>query len=320
MAVDDEKLIKWFAVEPASLTCWNDFRYVFEKFGFSEGRLLVKFPSPDWPQRVLASCKSDFERKQIEEKLIKSARSAFIEPPSLGHTYNDTWLQGAKNIHLRRSLEGIVVKTDIPESLRFTKTSTVSHCSEEFFGDAGQTVVAREAKSLASASAELMALSSRIVIVDQYFSSRPQFTRSLTEFLRLACENGCEYIDVLTKDGVCDNEDLRLLRENRDQIFQGCRQPMHLSVKVLRPKTAAANFHHRFVLSEVGGIRYDAGVDAVDAEAENDVAVLNRSFHAKQVVRYLGELEEFVSVCSAVLPWDASDVARSRRAAARVRR
>jgi hypothetical protein len=321
MAGTTEKLIKLFAIEPESVTTWNDFRYVFEKFGFSEGRLVVKVPSPDWAKKVLSGCVSEFERIQIEEKLRRSAGSTFVDPPPMGSAYTGSWLQGAKNVHVRRALDGVVVRDEIPETQRFTKISTVAKCTDEFFGDAGQTVVPRDAKSLAAVATELLALSSRAVIVDQYFSSRPQFLRSLTEFLKLASENGCEYFEVLTKaGGDCDQRDLNFLAQNYDQIFRGCRHPISLVVKVLNPKVKAADFHHRLLLSDAGGIRYDAGMDAVDAEKENDVAVLNRSFHAKQVARYLGSLEEFQVRESVSIGWTTEDVARGKRAVTTSRR
>lgn len=315
-----EKLITVFAVEPESITSWSDFRYVFEKFGFSQGRLVVKLPESDWINRVLTSCGSDSEKKQIEAALIAGRYSLFIGPPALGGAHGSNWLQVARNVHLRRTLDGLVVRDDVPTLMQFTKTAKIADCSEEFFGSAGQTVVHRDAKSLASAARELLELSSRVAIVDQYFSSKNQFIRSLAEFLRVASESGCEFIEVLTKINNCDRDDLRVIGRERAGIFKACRAPISLVVKILDPKSKSVDFHHRLILSEIGGIRYDAGFDDVDTQEENDVSVLNRSFHSKQVARYLGALDDFEVIAEEEFMWTIEDCRRAKYENPRTRR
>lgn len=315
-----EKLIKLFAVEPESIATWSDFRYVFEKFGYSEGRLVVKVPDPGWITGVLTNCQSDTEKKQIEAAFMSGERSLFIPPPAMGGAYSANWFQRARNVHLRRALDGVVVREDVPKAIQFTRTAKVSDCSKDFFGAAGQSVVSRDARSLAAAARELLELSSRVVIVDQYFSSKGPFIRTLIEFLKVASECGCEFVEVMSKAGNCDQDDLRLLRQDKTKLFKGCKGPISLLVKVLEPKVRSVDFHHRLLISNVGGIRYDAGFDDVDAQEENDVAVLNRSFHSKQVSRYLGPLDDFKVVTQEQLTWSADDCRRAKHEASRMRR
>lgn len=320
MSAAHEKLIKLFAVEPESVTTWSEFRYVFEKFGYSEGRLVVKLPDPGWIKVVLKNCQSDTEKKQIEAKLMSGERSLFIAPPAVGGAYSGNWFQSAKHVHLRRALDGVVVREDVPKNIQFAKTAKVADCSEDFFGAAGQSVVTRDAKSLAASARELLELSSRVVIVDQYFSSKDRFVRTLIEFLKLASDCGCEFVEVFSKVGNCDQDDLRLLKQEKSRLFNGCNGPVSLVIKILEPKVRSADFHHRLLISDVGGLRYDAGFDDIDVQEENDVAVLNRSFHSKQVARYLGALDEFKVVSQDQFMWSAEDCRRAKYEALRMRR
>src|SRR5690606_977065 len=48
-------MIHEFAVDPEALTGWQNFRYVVEKFGIPQGRLISRFPK-EWKSLVYDAC------------------------------------------------------------------------------------------------------------------------------------------------------------------------------------------------------------------------------------------------------------------------
>ena len=64
-------MISEYALEPVLLNNWKDFRYLVEKFGVSEGRLIARYPK-HWKRLVYESLKdcSVMDKKRIVEMLI----------------------------------------------------------------------------------------------------------------------------------------------------------------------------------------------------------------------------------------------------------
>src|SRR4051812_35827327 len=44
-----------FAIDPATLSTWQSYRYTVEKFGVEHGRLIALFPK-HWRERVIQAC------------------------------------------------------------------------------------------------------------------------------------------------------------------------------------------------------------------------------------------------------------------------
>lgn len=64
-------MIHEYALEPALLNNWRDFRYFTEKFGFSEGRLISRYPRR-WKKMVIESLsETGLNRTKIVERLKK---------------------------------------------------------------------------------------------------------------------------------------------------------------------------------------------------------------------------------------------------------
>jgi hypothetical protein len=56
-----------YAVDPACLGDWQNFRFLMGAFGVSQGRLVSQFPK-DWVKRVCESCGSfSFIQRQKKE-------------------------------------------------------------------------------------------------------------------------------------------------------------------------------------------------------------------------------------------------------------
>ena len=59
-----------YALDPSVLTNWQSFRYFFENFGVSQGRMISQYPKK-WKRMVYEACAGcrDIERSRIEQRL-----------------------------------------------------------------------------------------------------------------------------------------------------------------------------------------------------------------------------------------------------------
>src|SRR6266481_4047429 len=100
-------MIYEYALEPALLSNWQNFRYFAEKFGVSKGRLISRYPRT-WQRLVLESLASCgvIERKRIEEGLIILKRHML----SRHHEWTEQldWLSNAETEHAKRPFHAVI--------------------------------------------------------------------------------------------------------------------------------------------------------------------------------------------------------------------
>lgn len=72
-------MIHEFAVEPAAINNWQDFRFIYDQVGVEHGRLISRFPGK-WAGMVIEAVKAnphvrDIERSSIVTKLQNLERN-----------------------------------------------------------------------------------------------------------------------------------------------------------------------------------------------------------------------------------------------------
>jgi hypothetical protein len=98
-----------YALEPALLNNWKDFRYFTEKFGVSRGWMLSRYPKR-WKRLVyesLSNC-GEIERKRIEEGLHR-LDDRLLDREGEWNPQRD-WLTNAEAEHLRRPFHAVVAR------------------------------------------------------------------------------------------------------------------------------------------------------------------------------------------------------------------
>lgn len=113
-----------FAIEPEAIDNWKDLKYALEKFGYSKGLLIARFPKP-WPRLVIEACErrgvGEVERARIVEKLRQAQSDRLVR---MGLPFDgDDWIANAKRDGVRERLSAILVR-DQRDAERF-------HCLAE---------------------------------------------------------------------------------------------------------------------------------------------------------------------------------------------
>lgn len=254
-----------YAVEPAAIAeSWDTFHYLIEKFGFEQGRLIAKFPKT-WKEMVYDAARhlpDGINKKRIEERLRKVDAGFFV---SSGRPYNPQrgWIDNAVAEHRRHPFRAIIARDDGPNDDGVVYCSNVAD-DHPLMAVALDARIERTAAELAKAVEPLLRWSKDIVLVDRYFDpSAKRFRSVLREFLRLASEGGrqirrCEYHFVDgQKNPPCD-----AFERECGPWLQGVIPPgWTVTFFRWREKLKGEDFHARYVLTDIGGLDINAGLD-----------------------------------------------------------
>ncbi len=253
-------LIKEFAIEPRVMAAWAHFNSLWEDFGAGQGRLISKYPVL-WKQRVdelAKTCSRPVQATAISAKIRRDDHKFLVT----GRNYrgNDTWLQNALSqtatepFHAIIAYEnttganGVLVAGDFPKDEPPYKVVV-----EDF--------VPRRAKDLAACASLLLAHCEQIQLIDPHFNpSEPRF-RNTFEAMLAVCNTGALKL-------------IEIHREKPDPFIAGVQQanyrhrlaglvPAGLTAKVFfwSQKPGGLGMHPRFLLTDLGGIHFENGLD-----------------------------------------------------------
>lgn len=264
-----------YAVEPAAIAeSWPTFRYLIEKFGFEQGRLIARFPN-DWKRLVfeaLNDLPDGTNKNRIVDRLNQVPKSTFVRS---GRPYSPPrgWIDNAVAEHRRLPFRAIIAHDDRPGGDGVVHSSDVSD-EHPLLVVAPDASVLRTAADLGNAAATLLGCSHELIFVDRYFDpSAPRFRKVLREFLRLAAAGDrqvsrCEYHFVDgQKNPACD----AFKRECGTWLHGVIPPGWTVTFFRWREWPGGEDFHARYVLTDVGGLRIDAGLDEKQGQT-TDVA------------------------------------------------
>lgn len=271
-------MLKEYAVEPAAIgSDWQTFRYLIEKFGFDHGRLISQFPK-HWFREVYeaAGGLSDLQKKRVEEALNEAKRNKVVRT---GRPYDPDlagWLDNALAEHAREPFHAIISATNPAGDPCVVRCDEVDD-RHALMACARERAVPRDVESLAGALQEMLRFGARIVFVDPFFDpyKRPHkrvFLRLLTIVKDLNPRAECE-IHYRYHPNKPDNADL----EDRAAVLFGEIIPAEMAITLYcwRERDGGEDFHARYLLTDKGGIRVDAGFEPVGDHQHTDLSLMD---------------------------------------------
>lgn len=282
------KIVNEYAVDPKALKDYQSFRYIFEKFGFSQGRLIVRIPQ-GWEREVVALCSDPVEKQKIVERLRLHGQKRVVAAVPTGSERPADWIGQVSAVHRREPLAGAVLEREISTQALLPPLVAVADCDESFLPEVRETNIRRTAEEIAEITRVLFRHSPRVVIVDPYFNPlRRGFRETLEKFIVMARQERCDFIDVVFPARSLETNSVQQELARRIPTLHGNNKRLpRLKFFVLSDGSSRADFHHRFLLSEFGAIRFDAGVAADGDELWGDVILVGRERHAALVEQYM---------------------------------
>lgn len=285
-------MIKEFALEPSLLNNWKDFRYFVEKFGIPQGRLISKYPKR-WKRLVydsLSGC-AEIERKRIEEQL-SSIDTRLI---SRTHEFDPLldWGTNAENEHLIRPFHAIIAKNN-PRTKSFVLEAESICDSNSLWNISRSKIIKRSADEI-SGCVEFLILNSReVMLIDPYFAPDKLSYRRTLEAIIMLTVGGHKRLpskfEIHLKDywgnSHFENECRRLLSPL---------VPREILIKLYRwrDKPNGDKLHNRYILSDLGGIRFGSGLCEGCPEQTDEVELLEETIVRQRLANYSLESPAF---------------------------
>ncbi len=269
-----------FAVDPEALSTWHGFRYLIERFGVDQGRLISKFPS-NWKRRVYDSTSNcrDVEKKKIEVQLKSIDAKLIANGRAFGN--HPQWLPNAEDEHVRMPFRAII-STSNPQ--RSPHVLLADELSDEInlWSIRREAKVEREAASMSSCVTLLFRASQIILFVDPHFKPEAwRYRKTLMSFLQTAIATGRTFV--------------------RIEYHLNCQLPIDYFVKSLRelllPKmpngcqvtffrweqrSPGEKLHARYILTDIGGFRFEAGLDDGEQGETIDIGILEHELYSER--------------------------------------
>lgn len=278
-------MIHEFAVDPEAIANWQNFRYVVENFGISQGRLISRFPSK-WKRLVYEACEESppLEKARIVEKLNGIEDKLF----SSGRSYdgNQKWVPNAVTSHLEHPFRAIITTAE--------QAGLTGHLDVDSLNDENETwsvprggAVPRTAADMADAAEKLLRCSGEIVFVDPHFGSEARFGKPLAAMIRRACDGErvpkrFEYH--LNAKSIPGQEFSQQLERQRWHL----RIPPRVKLVFVRWNQfdEGDTLHARYILTEKGGLRFEHGLDEGNPGETTDIECLATKSHADRWDQY----------------------------------
>lgn len=293
-----------FAIEPEAIDNWKDLKYALEKFGYSKGLLIARFPKP-WPRLVIEACDrrgvGDLERARIVEKLRQAQNDRLVR---LGLPFDgDDWIANAKQGAVRERLSAILVR-DQHDAEGFHCLDTVD---EALFDNRRDIQVPRDAQALAEAARYVLLSSERVCLVDPYFQAKSKCCNVLQAMVDLCLREGHRLVEVcIFTAKSTDGRSLEcIVADYRRILSTVLRLGTCIRIYLLPDAGLDQDFHARYIFGLRAGLRFDRGfVEPPDLEERKhftDVVCIDERRVADLKKRYMEAGDVLIAAESIVL-------------------
>lgn len=276
-------MIHEFALDPTILSTWEKVRYLIEKFGCEHGRMISEFPKKStWKRLVYDACVmcKDYEKKHIEvylanidKKLIRQSR-----------TFDGTlpWLQNAEAQHSTSPFHAII-SGENPNRKDFVLIENELSDEVPLWNVKRGLTVPRTASEMVKCVQPLLQVSTEILFIDRHFKPYEiKYRNVLAAFANVMASNDritrIEYHGCLERD-----VSLNFFRDKCEQKLKSLLpRGMKISFLVWEQIEGSETLHPRYVLTDLGGIRIEHGLDEGNDGETTDIALLDSNIYAQR--------------------------------------
>lgn len=297
-----------FALDPGLLSNWERFRYLTEKFGVCQGRLISRYPKR-WKAMVYEALNGvgEIERKRIEVKLQGIDDKMLARANQWDN--NQHWLPNAEREHGTSPFHAII-SNENPNAHGHVLAYDDLDENAPLWSIEREIVVAREASLLAAAVAPLLRTAKCVIFIDPHFDPyKPRVRNTIKTFLE-ACLVGRagQNLERVEFHTAFKPEIVDFAGECQRQLPQ--RIPVDISLKVIRWRERAGGdgLHNRYILTERGGVRLAWGLDEGTQTQTDDISLLEPGVYGVRWAQYCGNqpafdfVDDLVVVGTRVLP------------------
>lgn len=271
-----------YALEPEVLSNWGSFRYFVDQFGVQHGRMISRFPKK-WKRMVYeASLRcGEIERKRIEEsleninpKLLRTNRIYDAEIP---------WLSNAESQHLVQPFHAIIAVSN-PRAIPQVLVAENIAGTTPLWNVRREVCVSRNATEMAQCVKPLFQACSEVLFIDPHFNPcKPQYLNTFQQFF-LAMDGNARIRRIEYHLKESDEKPSKEFLEEKCQKNLPGLLPKGVKVIFIRWREieGGETLHPRYILTDIGGVRIEHGLDEGREGETTDISLLDDSLYYKR--------------------------------------
>ncbi len=279
-----------YALDPACLSSWDRTRFFLDAFGPWKGRFLAKYPHK-WKRMVFESLRCpEVEKQRIVERLRMLDARAFSPRADATYDPDQTWFSNAVSEHHRRPFRAIIASHGSASGSDYVLDGAeVDDRQERWRVETGR-LVSREPTAFVQSLRLLLEASERVLFIDPYFrSDQDDKTRPLVAFCKAT--HGSAAVEVHFSDeprgyGPCMADAARTLPII---LPTGAKVTLHC----WRERPGGPRLHNRYVLTEVGGVKFGDGIETGSRGHEDHLSILDEPSRLKLWEQFVGSPPAF---------------------------
>lgn len=267
-----------YAVEPQAMgSSWQNFRYLIEKFGFDRGRLIAQYPKA-WFREVYdaSAAMKPIERKRLEESLNRAKKSKVVRS---GRPYDQAlggWLSNAVAQQNTAPFHAIIAEQN-PQQHPQVITVDDADDNHPLMVAPHTWDVDRVGVAIAGAMRSLLTSATTVLFVDRFFDiSKARYQETLKACLEVIHASGG--VGINCEIHFCDHDTRpppEFIESEAHKWIRGV-LPVDMSVALFswREREGGADFHARYLLTDIGGINVEAGFSSEGAHQTVQLGLL----------------------------------------------
>ena len=274
---------KEYAIDPTAFHNAVELKYTLEKFGFSQGRLLVKYPSA-WIKNVYEQIQHWPDLEQYKAKRLLEKSREMIVPAGQSYEPSITWLDNAHNLFDDRKVDGVIAS-----DVNSWGYPTVSEIDDDYFDSGRDIRMLGSAENYTKISRRLLQMSHEVAFIDRFLQLNKKNRKDvITDFLKTAQLGKCKSFVIWTsyeKSSLTSKADYfkMLSRDYKPALIEGS----SLVVKLVDDAGSVEEMHARLMISKLGGFRFDHGFEVFNDYRNVDISILDKNTHDHHCKWYL---------------------------------
>lgn len=288
-----------YAIDPGVCRNWSDARLLLSGLGVSKGRLIADYPAGHWMNMAKKALDGvgSVERKRIEELLIRR-RHCLLDR---GRKYNNgkDWKKNCFDEDRHDPFAGIIAAVPPVKGSHAVSCGDIDDPDDLPWWRGGTgMIIPRTAEAMGDCADRLLWMAKQILFVDPHFDPvKKRFREPLVEFLHRGRE-GKKLVKVEYHFQAAPDKSQLEMRE----AIQGALLPFlpdmgGVPMVLARWRSLAESgerMHPRYILTEVGGLNFEYGLDEGRKEGERtDVTVLPEDVYSRRKEDYQANSETF---------------------------
>jgi hypothetical protein len=275
-------MFREYALEPAALSSWEQFRFFLSQIGPWRGRFIAQYPK-HWKRMVYdALACADVARSRIEARLATLDARVFSSRPGAPYDGSRSWLRNALDEHARRPFHAIIAAS-VDAAAGAIDAAEINDDHPAWKLDQGD-LIARDPVAFAVALRLLLAQSRRIAIIDPYFRGDQRDKRApLTEFCIHVPSSSAVEIHASTIH-VADDFFRQVAQQHLPADLPSGRG---VTLHTWQQRPRGPRLHNRYLLTEIGGVQFGDGVETGNPGETDRISILEEATRAELWAQYV---------------------------------